>query len=213
MLRGYEKMSYADAEYCDHSLKYNVWYEMVTPFEGFYFRLKKGSNKVVIYRMYPWGKVIKVCTKKQFRERWSTIVKSPIKPLKDHELHKWGLKGYGYQPKNVLFFKLERAHGAIMRHKKRFTKTNSIKNCYEHYIGWYDAFKPENYKGDDFDSVNRLITYVDELSKLFKIYYVNEHKSREELKMILDAFGNLYSDLVYDSQKLIKGDGTNEIYR
>lgn len=47
MLRGYEKHAHSD--YLPTSIKYNTWYDFVTPFDWQYVKVPKNSRYVLIY--------------------------------------------------------------------------------------------------------------------------------------------------------------------
>lgn len=192
MLRGYEKLSYADAEYCDHSLKYNVWYQLVTPFDWLYFKVKKGSKYIAIYDMLGQKKPVAIVTKRTFIERWVTIVKSPISVVEDHRLYENKIKGYA--PKKVLLHSLKQVHSAIMYHKDRFAENEHIEDAYEHYIGFYNAFNNIDYDAND-EHVYRLLEYVEQSMSLLLTHYYNIPKALNEIQLALHVFGNLYADL------------------
>lgn len=92
MLRGREKESWADPDDCSSSLKYGVWYNMVTPFGWYYFKLKKGSKYVEVYDYPKDKKPLARVSRKRFLNRFVTVVKAPIEPVEELRLKKYGIK-------------------------------------------------------------------------------------------------------------------------
>lgn len=66
MLRGREKFAIQDEKYMPKSLEYGVWYDLVTPFDWQYFKLKKGSRYVCVYDFVGDKKPAYIVTRKRF---------------------------------------------------------------------------------------------------------------------------------------------------
>lgn len=71
--------------YTSNSLKYGVWYNLVTPFDWQYFKIKKGSRHVNVYEFLDDKKPAFTVTRKRFIEEVLKFAKSPIRPVERDE--------------------------------------------------------------------------------------------------------------------------------
>lgn len=91
MLRGYQNK--AIANYMPKSLKYNTWYDFVTPFDWQFFKIKKGSRFVSVYDDIDDLKPKYTFSRKRFLEKILMVCKSrPTEVLDENYPHKDLLK-------------------------------------------------------------------------------------------------------------------------
>ncbi|MEK3955679.1 MULTISPECIES: hypothetical protein [unclassified Psychrobacillus] len=83
ILRGREKKAIANS--MPKSLEYNVWYNLVTPFDWQYFKFKKGSRYVSVYDFINDKNPQFTVTKKRFLNEILLWAKSPPKPIEYDE--------------------------------------------------------------------------------------------------------------------------------
>lgn len=72
--------------YVNKSLEYGVWYELVTPFDWQYFKIKKGSRYVSVYDFIGDKKPAFIVTRKRFIEEILNLAKSPPRPVRQGDL-------------------------------------------------------------------------------------------------------------------------------
>jgi len=82
MLRGKERAIIKDMP---KSLEYGVWYNLVTPFDWQYFKIKKGSRYISVYDFISDRSPAFKVERKRFREKVLIWVKAPPSPVSGEE--------------------------------------------------------------------------------------------------------------------------------
>lgn len=190
MLRGNEKESYADAEYCEPSLRYNEWYELVTPFEGFVVNLKKGGRFVAIRESYNPTVVVRVITKRRFREQFVRFVKSPISRLTDSEVYDHGLRGFDLGV--VLFEKGDALQQMLTFLKGKHGKNQHLTERFGNCLSAHARFDFKKGRHIEKETLQGMVRELDSIRWELRIVHKDEKKTQTVIEEQTDRLMDFY---------------------
>lgn len=190
MLRGNEKESYADAEYCAPSLRYNEWYELVTPFEGFVVRLKKGGRFVALRESHNPTVVVRVITKRRFCEQFVQMVKSPISRLTDSEVYDHGLDGCDLAV--VLFEKGDALQQLLTFLKKKHGENQNLAERFGNCLAAHDHFDFKKGHGVEKEVLQEMVRELHSIRWELRILHKDEKNAQTVFEEQTDRLMDFY---------------------
>lgn len=194
MLRGSRSARAYRASANVEALEYGVWYELVTPFSWLYFRLKKGSRKIVIRDSIYGGNypVAYEVSRKVFINEFIRLAKSPVRKVSARKLYDECVPGATVRA--ALAEKLDRIHEQLVTNKNKFVVDDVSREKYANYLEhrrWFDITK---YVETD-EEMDRILAYNFDVNGYMFDSDVKSVPNVKDIYATLDLMTALYVDM------------------
>ena len=176
------------------ALEYGVWYELVTPFDWLYFRLKKGSRKVVIRDSIYGGNypVAYKVSRRVFIEEFIGLAKSPVRKVSARKLYDECVPGA--RAVDALEEKLGEIHKHLVTNKGKFVVDEESREKYTEYLAQQRKFDVTKYVETD-EEIDRILAYDFDVTGYMFNKNVKRVSNVRDIYATLDLLIALYVDM------------------